>query len=381
LALMLFGLHGGTYHPVMANDEDPRPRPWPALVAEVLALTGFTGAAPRAEFPRLLPDDRIRRPACDLGGRNTANLRLELDRVGSVVARIHPRKKATDRLRAEQFVRSKLADCGLPCLPPLPVFAGDTVGRLDSGELIEVEPYVQADGWMTTDNRMIAGFRLLGHMHQHLRGLDLPAAARHVEYANYLPVEDIGHAVEHGAGRLRRLGRPELAAYADAGQAHLAEVAELERLRRVEHCRQIVHGDFWDNNVLFRGGDIVAVLDFGFMAERTRVDDLALPLWFQLLKSGRTRPDAEDRRLVNALLDAYDSGTDAPLSFNERLSIPLAIARQPAWSLGGWVRILDEATAIDHARSAAAELPIAVAVLEDLSVWNQDVAGTARAEH
>lgn len=49
--------------------------------------------------------------------------------------------------------------------------------------------------------------------------------------------------------------------------------------------RQLVHGDFWDNNVRFRDLDIVAVLDLDFMEERPRIDDLALTLYYVTQRS------------------------------------------------------------------------------------------------
>jgi homoserine kinase type II len=70
------------------------------------------------------------------------------------------------------------------------------------------------------------------------------------------------------------------------------------------------------------------------------------------------------------MLHAYDEAGE-PLSRQERLAVPLAIARQPAWSVGHWVRQLDEQDAIDHAREAARELPVAQAILRDLSDWQR----------
>jgi hypothetical protein len=50
--------------------------------------------------------------------------------------------------------------------------------------------------------------------------------------------------------------------------------------------RQLTHGDFWDGNVFFRGEALVFVADFGFLAERARIDDLAHPV----LRRYRVRP-------------------------------------------------------------------------------------------
>ncbi|HEY6740089.1 MAG TPA: hypothetical protein VI076_14700 [Actinopolymorphaceae bacterium] len=52
--------------------------------------------------------------------------------------------------------------------------------------------------------------------------------------------------------------------------------------------RQPVHG-FWDNNVFCHGERLVHVADFDFMAERARIDDLALTLYFADHEFGQTR--------------------------------------------------------------------------------------------
>ena len=71
------------------------------------------------------------------------------------------------------------------------------------------------------------------------------------------------------------------------GTLPLAVAAE-ELARLIDHTerslpsfpRQLVHGDYWDNNVLFRAGRIVLVADLDFMGERARIDDLALTLYY-----------------------------------------------------------------------------------------------------
>lgn len=54
--------------------------------------------------------------------------------------------------------------------------------------------------------------------------------------------------------------------------------------------RQLVHGDFWDDNMLFRHGRPVLLCDFDFMGERARVDDLALTLWCAAATSAMRAP-------------------------------------------------------------------------------------------
>lgn len=93
-----------------------------------------------------------------------------------------------------------------------------------------------------------------------------------------------------------------------------------------------MHGDFWDNNVLFDEEAIAAALDFGFMNQRPRVDDLALSFWFYLLEPGHGRPAAADQKVLGMLVDAYNEASAMPLTAAELEALPLATARQPAWS-------------------------------------------------
>ena len=58
------------------------------------------------------------------------------------------------------------------------------------------------------------------------------------------------------------------------------KVADAERDIVPALPRQLVHGDFWDNNVFFRDNRVVLVTDFDFMGERARIDDLALTLYY-----------------------------------------------------------------------------------------------------
>jgi homoserine kinase type II len=162
-----------------------------------------------------------------------------------------------------------------------------------------------------------------------------------------------------------------LSEFADQVVRHVDVVTAAEEPLRDQQLCQVVHGDFWDNNVLFADGLLVAVLDFDFMAERPRVDDLALAMWFFLLEPAKGLPGEVERAQLRAFVDAYDDAAAVSLSPEERTALPLAIARQPAWSVGRWVVELDEDDAVRHARDAAAELPVAQAIIEDLPLWQR----------
>jgi Ser/Thr protein kinase RdoA (MazF antagonist) len=101
--------------------------------------------------------------------------------------------------------------------------------------------------------------------------------------------------------------------------------------------RHLVQGDFWDDNVLFRGGRPVLLADFDFMEERARIDDLALTLHCARADLDAEGGLAEDRARLRRLIAGYDAGLDPPLSAAERAALPVAMARQPCRrSGGGW---------------------------------------------
>jgi homoserine kinase type II len=105
--------------------------------------------------------------------------------------------------------------------------------------------------------------------------------------------------------------------------------------------RQLVHGDFWDDNVFFRGQTRCSPPIFSFMAVRARIDDLALTLYYADTEFGLTA--SHDRiAALRPLVRAYASVLGTPLTDAERQALPWAIARQPLWGLGGWVAALDD---------------------------------------
>jgi homoserine kinase type II len=168
---------------------------------------------------------------------------------------------------------------------------------------------------------------------------------------------------------MRRWGDARWASLADDVQRHCEDVVGREERLRHDQVRQLVHGDFWDDNVVFRGGRLAGLLDFDFLGERDRVEELALTLWFYLLEPGNGSPDEQELHQVRSLLDAYDDTSVLPLTAAERERLPLAVARQPAWIAGSWIPVLDEARTRAQAADLATRLPTAATLLADLAAW------------
>lgn len=298
----------------------------------------------------------------------TTNVRLAYGEM-TMVARLHQFSTDHDRLAAIQLVRLSAHRADLPTVLPCPGPDGNTIVTLHDGTLVELEAFVHWDRGMKSPTLLERGFATLGRLHDVLRELDVPNAARVAPHANHLPWQLASERTRRGAERIRAWGDPDLTAFAGEVESHIDAVTAAEASFAEDQTSQLVHGDFWDNNVLFRGDDLAAVIDFDFMADRWRIDDLALPIWFYLLEPGHDLPSERDLEVVRRLLQAYDSATGRPLSHAERLALPLAVARQPAWSVGRWVLELEEQDDRDHARAAAAEFAVARQLRTDLRSW------------
>lgn len=305
----------------------------------------------------------------DLGGSSNLNLLFETS-AGVFVARVYRPYVSEERLRDVHHVRGLVDGAGVPCDGVLAPVAGEEWIRFGE-RLVEVERFVERDAEMDTWAAVEAGMPVLARMHQALRGAGVSDAGRKPLFANYIAADEALPATLRGTDRMRSWG---------PSQGELAMVAEAERLARAvweleapmlsRLPVQLVHGDFWDNNVFLRQGEIVFVTDFDFMGERWRIDDLALTIYFMCLEDVQ-QPVADDQlESVGRLLDAYDSASAQALSGLERAALPAAVARQPLWSIGGWVALLDDdAAARNHAAAVRDEIAWALGVVDDIQRW------------
>ena len=78
---------------------------------------------------------------------------------------------------------------------------------------------------------------------------------------------------------------------------------------------------------------------------------------------------------MRRLVASYDRSLDLPLSTAERAALPVAMARQPLSSIGGWVaRLDDEAATRRHAARVIPELTAARRIMTELDRWRDGFA-------
>src|SRR5262252_8899864 len=166
---------------------------------------------------------------------------------------------------------------------------------------------------MNTPGRLARGLPLLGRIHALLAGSKVSAAGRAVEFANYIEPGAALPGTRAGAARIRSWHPTPEERHTASQAERLAElVAVGEAGLAAGLPRQLTHGDFWDDNVFFRGEDPVFVADFGFMADRARLDDLALTLYYADTEFGLT--GADRIAALRPLVCAYTSGLGSPLT-------------------------------------------------------------------
>jgi Ser/Thr protein kinase RdoA (MazF antagonist) len=279
-------------------------------------------------------------PPIDLGG--SANLNLLVAAAGDqrLIVRAHRAHVTAGRLTAIQQAREHLAAGGVPCAQPTPTRDGASFIEVGPN-LVEVEPYVEGDAMMNSLTRVAAGLPILGRIHELLSAIEPQSASSGAAFANYVDPIGVVAATRAGTDRIRAWAPTEEEALLADATDRLAEAVARANRQFVDLPRQLVHGDYWDNNVLFHGRQIVLVADLDFMGNRHRIDDLALTLHFSSYLFDDPLAEGSLRHLAR-FLDAYDSGTSLPLSTKERAAIPVAIARQPLWSIAVWAAALDD---------------------------------------
>ncbi len=308
----------------------------------------------------------------DLGGSVNLNLLVHCGN-DQLVVRVYRPSLSPARLKDIQAVRGRLDDAGVPCSALVPARDGTRWAQV-AGRLLEVEQFIPHNGTMNTPQRLARGLPILGRIHALLAGMQVAPAGRIAEFANHIEPGRVLPGTRAGAARIRQW-QPAPWERQMAGEAErLAElVAAGEAALAPGLPRQLVHGDFWDDNVFFQDETPVFIADFSFMAERARIDDLALTLYYADTEFGLAT--SQDRiAALQPLVRAYASGLDNTLTGAEREVLPWAIARQPLWGIGGWVAVLDnQDTARAHARATFPAIRRALQLVTDIHVWHAEL--------
>jgi len=309
----------------------------------------------------------------DLEGSSSLNLYVESNQIRYIV-RIYRPYVTANRLDDIIRIRKKLNESGVPFSKTYQNIKGQNYTEWN-GRLVEVEYFVENDGIMDTLEKLQSALPIFGRMTSVLSGIEnISADSKNPLFANHIHFERIAEMTEKGCARILAWNPTE----------HEREIAYMsimlgEKVMRAGEKifaglpRQLAHGDFWDNNVLFNGDRIVLVTDLDFMGERRRIEDIALTLYFIHISQGYCASEAmSSERAVELkqLLDLYESGLDNRLTEIEKTALPMTMALQALWGIGGWVALLDDENAArNHALGMMWELERCSYIMDNLSEW------------
>jgi len=316
-----------------------------------------------------------RAEARDLGGSSNLNL-LVADSDARYVVRVYRPWVTAARLAAIQRARQALDQGGVSCPQPIPTRDGARWVSLD-GRLVEVEGYVEHDATMDSWERLALGLPVLGRVHTLLRPLRVGADGSEAPAANTVAAPEALAWTRRGTRRIRAWDPSPAEARLAAAAEELARLVDAAERAAGPLPRQLVHGDFWDNNVFFRAGRPVLVTDLDFMGERPRIDDLALTLYYTNSTFADDQVSDGRVRRLRRLVDAYNSGLGAPLTEAERRALPLALARAPLCFIG-MVAVTDtEQEGRQLAAAMMADVAWALTIARAPGRWQEAFAGTA----
>ncbi len=304
--------------------------------------------------------------ALDLGG--SANLNLLVD--GQWVVRVYRPYVDSTRLGLIHAAREALARAGVPVALPIPSRVGEHCTAF-AGRYFEVERFVPNDGRMNSWEKLEAGLPTLGVVHSALAGSSVEVAEGPL-FANHVAASEALSWTSKATERIRAWRPTDTEALLAERADDLAQTLLLEAdlFTGTQVPSQLVHGDFWDNNVLFAGDQLVLVADFDFMGVRPRIDDLALTLYYANSEFAGDRLSDDRIRQLSSLVKAYDRGLATPLSEAEKYALPLALARQPLWAAGKWLALLDSVAAARRlAAEMLADITWALALAKDPGPW------------
>jgi len=258
----------------------------------------------------------------DLGGVMSLNVHLAS---AGLVLRVHQPFVSRPRLLAVQDVRRHLATVGL-CVPAPLSWHHVRVLRCGT-RWAELEEYLPHERLAPAPASYTWLFEAMGRLHRALDTLDLRVARPLV--ATYAPP----------ASLRRWLLITEAAVQNDPEAAPTARHVR-DLVRRLDRQwvpatrlpQQLVHGDVRLSNVGRTATGTAVYLDFGFLAIRPRIHDLAYALAFMLRAlDAHHAPHAFAWPSVGPLLSAYEEAVHSPLTEAERDALAPSTAAIPLY--------------------------------------------------
>ncbi len=272
----------------------------------------------------------------DFGGTYNLNMLLQTTR-GVYVARVYRPWVKYERLTMLQQIKRVLEQNDLPAVLPIACKVGKTILSYQ-GRWVEVESFVAHNTVTGTWERYEIAFALLAKLHACFATKLEHIAIVPPLVANYGVPDVLLAWTLQAEQRIRQVLENEDTQLA---LTLCAETAQLLTQMQIwwnktghELPQQVIHGDYGTGNLLFRDEQVVAILDFDFLAMRERIFELAYTLYWMFRRIESTLPpDKLSWPLVNTMLKSYNDHSIQPLTSAEVQALPLEMARVPLYWL------------------------------------------------
>ena len=262
--------------------------------------------------------------ATDLGGVMSLNVRLD---AAGLVLRVHQPFVSRPRLLAVQHVRRCLDSQGLAV--PAPARWRDAMVFRCRNRWAELEEYLPHERPAPTFGSYVWMFKAMGTLHRALAQLDLAVPRPLV--ATYAPPGSLRRWLPVTERAVR--GDPEAADVARLLRSLVQQLRE-QWLPATELPMQLIHGDVRLSNVCRTVGGRTVYFDFGFLAWRPRIYELAYALAFMFLALGGHRAPESFAwdSILPGLVEGYEATANVRLTLSEKRALAHYTASVPLYA-------------------------------------------------
>lgn len=177
-----------------------------------------------------------------------------------------------DLLRFQHRLSAHLDENGLPVARIQPAFSGQKVVQIDDWAL-ELQEWIEGESMRVTGRSLIASANALGRFHVVCR--DFPCPERDTRMWRFSEVPRDMFAKLYDMAKKEKSSQ-EMDAACNTIALFLRESAnELNLDAREKFETGLIHGDWHGGNLMFRGDELVAIIDLEFAGDGCYLEDLA----------------------------------------------------------------------------------------------------------
>lgn len=210
------------------------------------------------------------------------------------ILRVRPEVFSREHLQADHLLLGYLSDHGFPSPSVVCTPAGDSYLATPDGRLCELLEYIPHDSTLgDSDALWMSGSvaALLGQFHRLTRRY--PRIICKPDYVGNTPVNPESKyfrgPLERGVPRYERGAGGELRGVVGRLRARLLQLHRL--MPSLDLSSQVVnHNDFYGDNLLTSGSELVGVIDFDFCLTGSHLIDLTEGLYASMIYSSRAAP-------------------------------------------------------------------------------------------